>query len=279
MKDKKDMRYIITKVGINILLFILAIVAIYPLYWLVLNSFKTNNELFTNSLAFPEVLSFNNYVLAWDRGLSKFFLNSVYVSILSVGLTVLLGALAAYGLSRFEFKAKKLIFILILGGLMLPEQVSLVPLYKLLQKIHLYNTHWAMIVPYVAFRIPFAVFLMRSYFLSFPKDIEEAAYIDGYGSFSIFLKIVLPISKPILAAAAIMTLNFVWNEFIFALVFVENENIMTIPIGLMSFKGKVRADWTILLAGITIASIPMVALYLSMQKQFVRGLMAGSTKG
>ena len=279
MKDKKDMRYIITKAGINILLFILAIVAIYPLYWLVLNSFKTNNELFTNSLAFPEVLSFNNYVLAWDRGLSKFFLNSVYVSILSVGLTVLLGALAAYGLSRFEFKAKKLIFILILGGLMLPEQVSLVPLYKLLQKIHLYNTHWAMIVPYVAFRIPFAVFLMRSYFLSFPKDIEEAAYIDGYGSFSIFLKIVLPISKPILAAAAIMTLNFVWNEFIFALVFVENENIMTIPIGLMSFKGKVRADWTILLAGITIASIPMVALYLSMQKQFVRGLMAGSTKG
>ncbi len=279
MKDKKDMRYIITKAGINILLFILAIVAIYPLYWLVLNSFKTNNELFTNSLAFPEVLSFNNYVLAWDRGLSKFFLNSVYVSILSVGLTVLLGALAAYGLSRFEFKAKKLIFILILGGLMLPEQVSLVPLYKLLQKIHLYNTHWAMIVPYVAFRIPFAVFLMRSYFLSFPKDIEEAAYIDGYGSFSIFLKIVLPISKPILAAAAIMTLNFVWNEFIFALVFVENESIMTIPIGLMSFKGKVRADWTILLAGITIASIPMVALYLSMQKQFVRGLMAGSTKG
>lgn len=279
MKDKKDMRYIITKAGINILLFILAIVAIYPLYWLVLNSFKTNNELFTNSLAFPEVLSFSNYVLAWDRGLSKFFLNSVYVSILSVGLTVLLGALAAYGLSRFEFKAKKLIFILILGGLMLPEQVSLVPLYKLLQKIHLYNTHWAMIVPYVAFRIPFAVFLMRSYFLSFPKDIEEAAYIDGYGSFSIFLKIVLPISKPILAVAAIMTLNFVWNEFIFALVFVENENIMTIPIGLMSFKGKVRADWTILLAGITIASIPMVALYLSMQKQFVRGLMAGSTKG
>lgn len=276
MKSAKEQ---IATILLHVFLFLLAIGIIFPLCWLILNSLKTNGELFTNSFAFPQKFLFENYITAWNRGLSRYFLNSLIVSAISIAGTVFLGALAAYGLSRFEMTGKHLILIIILGGLMLPEQVALVPLYKLLQKIHLYNTYGAMIIPYIAFRLPFAVFLMRAYFLAFPKDVEEAAYIDGCDSLSVFFKIILPISKPILASTAIMTLIFVWNEFLFALVFVENESIMTIPIGLMTFHGKVSSEWTSLLAGITIASIPMIIVYLLLQRQFITGLMAGSLKG
>lgn len=264
---------------INMFLFLLVLGIILPLCWMILNSLKTNRELFTNSFALPQRVMFENYIAAWNRGLSRYFINSIIVSAVSVACTVLLGALAAYGLSRFEMVGKQLILIIILGGLMLPEQVALVPLYKLLQTLRLYNTYAAMIVPYIAFRLPFAIFLMRSYFLSFPKTIEEAAYIDGCDSLNVFFRVLLPISKPILASTAIMTLIFVWNEFLFALVFVENERIMTIPIGLMAFQGKLSAEWTSLLAGITIASIPMTLFYLLSQRHFVTGLMAGSIKG
>lgn len=150
---------------------------------------------------------------------------------------------------------------------------------KCIKAVHLYNTYWAVILPYIAFRIPFTVFLMRSYFISIPKELEEAAVVDGYNSFQIFTKIIVPISKPIFASCAIVCLNHVWNEFLFANVFLESKKLMTIPIGLMTFKGDLRADYVTMLAGIIIASLPMIILFLCMSKQFVRGLTAGAVKG
>lgn len=136
-----------------------------------------------------------------------------------------------------------------------------------------------MIIPYIAFKLPFSVFLMRSYFISFPKDMEEAATIDGCNTFQVFYKIVVPISLPIFASTAIMDAIFVWNEFLFALVFVENKAITTIPVGLMAFRDALNTDWTVLLAGITIATLPMAILFLCMQKYFVKGLTSGAVKG
>ena len=161
----------------------------------------------------------------------------------------------------------------------LSEQVALVPLYKILKAIHIYNTYLALILPYIAFRIPFTVFLMRSYFLSIPKELEEAAIVDGYNSFQIFTKIIVPISKPVFSACGIVSLNHVWNEFLFANVFLESKKLMTIPIGLMTFKGDLRADYTGMLAGIILASLPLIILFLFMSKQFIRGLTAGAVKG
>jgi raffinose/stachyose/melibiose transport system permease protein len=275
----KERGFWIKKLIMHAFLFILLMVTILPLLWMLLNSFKTNADLLVNSIDIPKHFFFGNYINAWNLGLSNYFLNSATVSVVSVILTTLLGALTAYGLTRFDFKLKNAFFIVILGGLMISDQVALIPLFKLLQKLNIYNTYLAMIVPYVAFRLPFAVFLMRAYFISIPKEIEESAYIDGYGRFTIFWKIILPLSKPILISCAIMTLIFVWNEFLFALVFIENQAIMTIPVGLMAFKGQLRTDYAAMLAGITIASIPIMALYLGIQKQFVRGLTAGSVKG
>lgn len=276
---KKAKMFSFRGTAINTLLFALTVVVIYPLYWTVINSLKTTEELFTDSFKFPQILHFENYKSAWELGLSQYFLNSIFVSTVSIVLTVFLGALCAYGLTRFKIKGKNILFVIILGGLMLSPEVALVPLYKVLQALHIYNTQWAMIIPYIAFKLPFAVFLIRSYLLSFPRELEEAAIIDGCNSFQIFYKIVVPISMPIFAATAIMDAIFVWNEFLFALVFVEDKSITTIPVGLMAFRDALDTDWTVLLAGIIIASLPMVILFLAMQKHFVKGLASGSVKG
>lgn len=264
---------------VNIFLIVLCLIILLPMLWLIMNSLKTNQELFRNSLALPAVPQFHNWVLAWQKGLYKYFFNSVIVSGFSLIGILVFSSLLAYGLTRFQAKGSGIIFLIVLGGMALSEQVALVPLYKILKVLHIYNTYLAVILPYIAFRIPFTVFLMRSYFISIPKELEEAAIVDGYNSFQIFTKIIVPISKPVFASCAIVSLNHVWNEFLFANVFLESKNLMTIPIGLMTFKGDLRADYVTMLAGIIIASLPMIILFLCMSKQFVRGLTAGAVKG
>ena len=166
-----------------------------------------------------------------------------------------------------------------LCGLSLSIESSFVPLFKLFQSIHLYNTQFGVILLYIAFRIPLTVFLMRSYFISFPKDIEEAARMDGCSSFAIYWRMILPIGKPILASSALMNLIFTWNEFLTALIFLEDQDLMTIPVGLNALKGEMLQEWNIQLAVVVIASIPLIIMFLCMQKQFVKGLTAGSVKG
>lgn len=235
--------------------------------------------MFLNSMALPKKWMFVNYVTAWNKGLFSYFRNSILVSAVSLFFILLCSSFLAYGLTRFKLPGSDFIFILVLGGMALSEQVALVPLYKILQTVKLYNTQWAIILPYIAFRIPFTMFLLRAYFISIPKELEEAAIVDGCNSLQRFFKIIIPVSKPVLASCAIVNLNFVWNEFLFANVFLENKSIMTIPLGLMAFQGDLKSDYVVMLAGILIASAPMVFLFLCMQKQFVRGLTQGAVKG
>lgn len=267
------------KIIIYLFLLFLVAVILFPVCWLVLNSLKTNQEMFLNSLALPKKWMFVNYAVAWGKGLLSYFKNSIIVSAISIGLILILSSMLAYGLTRFDLPGGNFVFILVLGGMALSEQVALVPLYKILQVFKLYNTRAALVLPYVSFRIPFTMFLMRSYFISIPKELEEAAIMDGCNSFQRFTKIILPISKPVMASCAIVNLNHVWNEFLFANVFLESKNLMTIPLGLMTFQGDLKSDYVVMLAGILIASLPMVLLFLVMSKQFVRGLTSGAVKG
>ena len=262
-----------------LILSLLVIAIILPMGWIVLSSLKNNNEFFSTPLKLPGRLLYVNYQNAWNLGLSRYFINSVLVSGVSIALTIVFGSACAYGLTRFYFKGQTVLFYLILGGLLLSPQVAVLPLYRMLNQFGIYNTYWAMILPYVAFRLPFAIFLIRSYFLSFPRELEESAYIDGCNALTTFTRIVLPISKPILASTAIVTGIFVWNEFLFALIFIENKSLMTIPIGLSTFRDALTTDYTTMLAGIVIGSLPIMILYLAMQRSFIKGLTAGSVKG
>jgi raffinose/stachyose/melibiose transport system permease protein len=275
---RKQLR-IVNKIWINAFFWVLMLLIIYPLFWMIQNSLKTSTELFINSFTFPSVAQFHNYVDAWNMGFSSFFLNSLLVTVVSVAFTVFFSALCAYALARLEIRGKKLILYLIIGGLLLSPQSALISLYKIFDALNIYDTYLAMIVPYIAFRIPFSVFLMYGYFKEFPADLEDAARIDGCNTSKIFFRIVMPISKPIIAATSIVSAIFTWNEFLFALVFIESENLVTIPVGLSRFRDALQTNWTGMMAGIVIASLPMIIAFLLMSKAFIRGLTAGSVKG
>ena len=279
MKHSNNSKVFLLKILLHIFLVFLVCVILFPVLWLILNSLKTNQEMFLNSLALPKKWMAANYVTAWNKGLFSYFKNSILVSAVSLLFILFISSFLAYGLTRFQLPGSTFLFFLVLGGMALSEQVALVPLYKILQSLKLYNTQWAIILPYVAFRIPFTMFLLRSYFISIPRELEEAAIVDGCNSLQRFFLIIVPVSRPVLASCAIVNLNFVWNEFLFANVFLESKSIMTIPLGLMAFQGDLKSDYVVMLAGILIASIPMVILFLCMQKQFVRGLTQGAVKG
>ncbi|MGF6953792.1 raffinose/stachyose/melibiose transport system permease protein [Neobacillus sp. B4I6] len=258
---------------------IFSLVIIYPIIWLGLSGLKSNADFFLNTWSLPEEWLWGNYQAAWDAGIGQFFLNSVFITVTSVVSVLLLGSMAAFGLSRFQFKGQNIFLLLILSGLMLAPQVSLIPLYKLLQAVGLYNTYWALILPYVAFQLPFAIFLMRSYFLSISKELEESAIIDGCNIWQVYWHIIVPMGKPIIASCALLTGMNVWNEFMFALVFVEDSALRTIPVGLMNLRSQLNTNFGIQLAGLAISALPMIIAYIVFQKQFVRGLSAGSVKG
>lgn len=276
---KRNVTTRISHILLYALLVLLAVSVIYPLLWMVMSGFKTNNDLFTNSFGIPREWVWQNYQLAWKVGVGKFFANSIFVTVVSTLITTFISSLAAYSISRFEYRFKGAIFVFILAGLLLAPQVSLIPLYKILTKLGMYNTYLAMITPYVAFRIPFAVFLLRAYFLDLPRSLDEAAYIDGCTSFGVFIRIILPLAKPIIFSAMLLTAMYCWNEFMMALVFTSNENIRTIPIGLMNLRGTLRTEWGTLIAGLTMSALPMIVVFIIFQKQFVRGIAAGGVKG
>jgi raffinose/stachyose/melibiose transport system permease protein len=257
---------------------LLAGASVYPLFWLFLSSLKSSTEMFGSTWALPEEWRWSNYAAAWDAGISQYIVSSLIVTVASTTLVVFLSAAAAFALVVLKFRGKTLIYAAILGGLILPPEVALFPLFKTLNTLGIYNTYFALIIPYVAFGIPFTTFLIRSYMVTIPMELNEASIMDGAGPVWTFLHVYLPLCRPILASAALIEAMRVWNEFIFALTFVESESVKTITIGMMSFANALRGDWAVLMAGLAISIIPILITFLVMQRQFIGGLTQGAVK-
>lgn len=256
----------------------LAFLVIYPLVWMVISSFKTNAEIFSSPWGWPSSFTWKNYAKAVDTGVLRFFFNSLFVTAASIVTTTLVSAWAAFGLTRLRLPLGQPVLLMILGGLMLAPTVALIPLFRLLQTIGLYDTYWALIVLYTAFRIPFTTFLIRAYMIDLPRDLDEAATIDGATRSQIFWKIMVPLCRPILVSAAVLQALFAWNEFAFALVFINRSELKTLPVGLMDMQSRLLTDWPVQLAGLTVAALPMILLFLVGQRQFLRGLTEGMGK-
>lgn len=254
------------------------IVSLYPLIWLLLSSFKTSAEMFGDTWALPEAWRWQNYVAAWNFGVSQYLVSSVIVTTISTVLIIALASAAAFALVVLDFAGKSVLYTIILGGAILPPEVSLLPLFRTLTAMGIYNTYWALIVPYVAFGLPFTTFLIRAYMVTIPRDLSEAAEMDGAGPIWTYWHVYLPLSRPILASAALISAMRVWNEFIFALTFVESESVKTITIGMMSFANALRGDWAVMMAGLVIAVLPMMVVFLLLQRQFIGGLTQGAVK-
>jgi len=256
----------------------LAILVIYPLLWMVFSSFKDNGEVFAHPFGLPGQLRWQNFADAADAGVVRYFTNSVIVTATSILTTTLFSAWAAYGLVRLKIPFGGPVVMLLLGGLMLAPTVALVPLFGLLQQLHIYNTYWALIVLYTAFRIPFTTFLIRAYMIDLPPDVDEAALIDGASRGQIFWQVILPMCRPILVSAALLQALFAWNEFVFALVFLSDSSLKTLPVGLMDMQSRLLTNWPVQFAGLTMAALPMLVLFLIGQRQFLRGLSDGIGK-
>lgn len=264
---------------ILVLLSVYFLLILYPLIWMVLSSLKTEREFFRNIWGLPSIFQFQNYAKAWHMGISDYFLNSVFVTLATIALTLSVAVLASFALVRFDFPGKNLIFLLGMGGMMFSAQIALIPLYRVIQNMHIHDTYWAMILPYSAFRMSITLMLVRSYFLSIPKELSESATIDGCSSFQALVRIYLPICKPILLTCSILIAYYSWNEFLFSIIFIDSKALKTIPSGLMVFRDALSTDYALLFAGLTISALPMIVVFILMQKQFIRGLASGAVKG
>ena len=256
----------------------LAVAVIYPLLWMILSSFKDNAEVFGNPWGLPTELRWGNFAQAANAGVLRYFNNSIVVTAASIVTTTLISAWAAYGLTRIRMPLSQPVLLLVTGGLMLAPTVAIIPLFRLLQSIGIFDTYWALIVLYTAFRIPFTTFLIRAYMIDLPREVDEAAVMDGAGRTQIFWRVIMPMCRPILVSAALLQALFAWNEFVFALVFVSTGDLKTLPVGLMDMQSRLLTDWPVQLAGLTIAALPMIVLFLVGQRQFLRGLTEGMGK-
>lgn len=269
---------IVVKVFMWTFLLGLVVVVVYPLLWMVLNGFKQNAELFGNPFALPISWDWQNYANAWNRGVSNYLMTSVLVTVTSTIATVFISAWAAYGLTRVNIPFNRGILTVILGGLMLAPAVALVPLVRMFQDLGLYNTFWALLILYTAFRIPFTTFLIRAYMIDLPREIDEAAKVDGATQWTTFWRIILPMCKPIIVSTVILHVLFAWNEYLFAMVFTSGTGVQTLPVGLTSLMSKHGTDYPVVFAGMVIAAIPVVLLFFIGQRYFVKGLADGIGK-
>ncbi|ESX52418.1 carbohydrate ABC transporter permease [Mesorhizobium sp. M1060] len=256
----------------------LGVVVIYPLIWMALSGFKDNAQIFGDPFALPTHWSWNNYMQAWNQGVRGYVTVSVLVTVASAICTVLISAWTAFGLTRTKMSAKPLVIAIVLGGLMLSPTVAIIPLVKMLQALGLYNTYWALIILYTAFRVPFTTFLIRAYMLDLPEDIDEAATMDGASEGQIFWRITLPLCRPIIISCVILHVLFAWNEYLFAMIFTSGSDVQTLPVGLTSIMATHGTNYAVVFAAMTISALPIVIVFFAAQRYFIRGLAEGIGK-
>jgi len=254
-------------------------VVVTPFVTMAFDSLKNNTEFYANVWSYPADPKFENYRYAWfDVGVLRFMANSVIVAGGSMLLTVALSSLAAFAFVRFSFRGKRALFLLFVTMLIVPIPAMIIPLYVILGKLHLLDTYAALIFPYTAGFIPLSIFILRASFLSFPGELIDAAVIDGCNLFKAFLYVLVPVMKPALATVAVLSFITAWNEFFLALVFVRSPGVTTLPLGLQAFFYQYAVNWPPLFAALTTSVVPMVVVYVLMQRQVIAGLTAGAVK-
>jgi len=254
-------------------------ISVYPIIWLLLTSLRSNPAVMIKPWGFPTEFLWENYVDVFRKAdLVRYFLNSVVVAVSSVALVIFAGSMGAFALSRLRFRFRNSLFYLILLGLGIPLQVALVPLFIINIRLGIATTLLALIGPNVAFSLPFAIMIIRAQMLTIPGELEEAAILDGCNRFQMFRQIFFPLSMPAISTVAVFTFVGFWNEFLFALAFITESKLKTLPIGLYDFVGEFTTNWPLMAAGMVVATVPMVLFYFVMQKRITEAMTVGAIK-
>ncbi|XID93969.1 carbohydrate ABC transporter permease [Paenibacillaceae bacterium WGS1546] len=256
-----------------------SLLILYPIALIFISSLKTSPEFMADPFGWPKQWTFASYEAAWhSANFSTYFSNSAIITALSIASIVLLGSMTAYGLS-WNFKGSKTLFSYFLLGIMIPIQAKIITLFILLKQLGLINTHFGLILVFIAFNLPMAVFIFFGFFKTIPVELKDAAQLDGCSEVGTFWRIILPISRPIIATVVILTGLYVWNSFFLPLILLQDKKLFPITLGLQRLKGEFSVDWPLFFAAMVMLMIPMIVLFVLMQKQFIKGLTSGAVKG
>ncbi|MBD7956264.1 carbohydrate ABC transporter permease [Microbacterium sp. Sa4CUA7] len=263
----------------NTFLWLYAAISIAPLLLMVSNSLRTTQDMAQHPLGLPLPPDFTSYQKAWvTASFETYFFNSIFVTVASVVLSTAVSLLAAYAFARTRSKMFTSLEGLFLSGLMLPVYLAILPLFFLLDSLGMISNLWSLILVYAALGIPFSTFVLAAFFRQLPIELDEAARLDGAGPFQTFWRVHLPLVKPAIATVIVFRFVPVWNDFFYPLILIRDRDSYTLPVGITRFFGEYQTDWATLFAGLTLATIPLVVLFLIATKQIVSGLTAGMSK-
>jgi multiple sugar transport system permease protein len=252
----------------------------FPVLWMVVNSFKSNAEIWAYPPRFiSKSFSVKTYISIFKNSQAmRFFFNSYLVSFSVTFLTLIIAIQAAYSFSRYEFKFKKTLNMIIIGVQAVPPITILIPYFGLIVLFRLYNTYWALILTYMMFTLPYAILMMTGYFNTLPRELDEAVMIDGAGSMTVLWRILVPVSIPGIISVSVYTFMQAWNEYIFALTLTQTAEMRTVPIGIMLLMGQLSYEWNEMMAMSIMGSVPVLILFLFFQRYFLVGMTAGAIK-
>lgn len=256
------------------------VISIFPLVWVFMSSFKTNLEILQSAFSIPKTPSFIGYKIAMETAaIHMRFLTSLIVATSTTIIAITIYGMAAYVLGRINFKGRRILFALLISSLLVPSNAMIQPIYTIIKILGLYDTKQALILVYAGFAMPLCLFLMRSYFISIPQEVEESAYIEGANFIQTFWHVMLPLAKPAVSSAAVMTFIAAWNELLYALLLISSDVNRTMPLTMRYFTSMFTFNFTPMFAAITLSIAPTILLYIIMQEQIMKSVIAGSVKG
>lgn len=259
---------------------LISLSVLFPLLWIVSTSLKDRAAIGRDPLGLPTEFLWENYARAWDVGnFGTYFVNSVLVLIPTVALILVLSLLAAYAFAMFSFRGKNLLFVLFIAGMTIPLGILIIPLFYQMVDLKLINTLWALILPQTAISLPFGILLLRGFIQELPKEILDAARIDGCTEIGLLRYVIAPLSRPALQALLVFMVVWNWNQFLLPMMLIQKESARTLPLGLSLFMGRYGSDFPLLMAGATISFVPVVIVYVIFQRHFIKGIAAGALSG
>ncbi|UOE94524.1 MULTISPECIES: carbohydrate ABC transporter permease [Bacillaceae] len=259
---------------------VVAVFQIFPIVWLFLFSLKDNREIFAGSpFALPEQIKWENYLAVWEGGIGGYFFNSVWITGVSILLTLLIGSMAVFVITRMKWKLSKLVLGLFMVGLMIPIHSSLIPLFSMFLNVNMINNPWSIVITYTAYNLPITMMILLGFYTTLPREIEEAAIIDGASLHRLFFRIILPISAPILSTTAIINMIYNWNEFVFVNTFISSDKYKTLTVGIQNFVGQYMTDWGAIGATLIISVLPILLAFLFFSNKIVEGISSSAVKG
>ena len=277
MMNKKN----VYKLFLFLFMLLAFFISVYPLLWVVIQSLKTETEFLESIWTLPARLNFQNYATAWnDAGMSRYFMNSVVVTLVTTAVNLVFVTCAGYAFAKLTFPGKTFFYYMIIFNLLIPTAIILLPMFTMVNRMHLVNTLPALVFPYFQGFAPMGLIICRDYFEDLPDELMEAGKLDGCSNMQVFRKIMLPLAKPILATMAILSAMQVWNEYLWALTSITDESKYTLSVGVALFNKKTETvGYTPVFAALSISALVIVVVYLCMQKNFVKSIAAGAVKG